>query len=273
MCYNQPMKRLTVFIICILLLASGCAKKEEKASLFAVDPLNGGTEAGEAALPGPKGIAGLEAASAAEPASTADPEAAPSPAVAVTGTAAYVFDGAEGPTLYGAAAYENTGNCPVIITNAALSFNVGGTAYQYSFVPIMNDKTVVLPGETSFVAFWHKDSSLTPGTAAAMTASLDCAKAEGRDVTVYAKDIFLADNYPGFTTMTGTLSSDGECDLNLVYIGFYDSSDNFIGVWHFTKNAPMDGSDSKSFSIHMKELPIDGLAEKAASVKVIGIGF
>ena len=187
--------------------------------------------------------------------------------------AAYVFDGAEGPTLYGAAAYENTGNCPVIITNAALSFNVGGTAYQYSFVPIMNDKTVVLPGETSFVAFWHKDSSLTPGTAAAMTASLDCAKAEGRDVTVYAKDIFLADNYPGFTTMTGTLSSDGECDLNLVYIGFYDSSDNLIGVWHFTKNAPMDGSDSKSFSIHMKELPIDGLAEKTSGVKVIGIGF
>ena len=233
MCYNQPMKRLTVFIICILLLASGCAKKEEKASLFAV----------------------------AEPAATADPGAAPSPAVTLTGTAAYVFDGAEGPTLYGAAAYENTGNCPVIITNAALSFNVGGTAYQYSFVPIMNDKTVVLPGETSFVAFWHKDSSL------------DCAKAEGRDVTVYAKDIFLADNYPGFTTMTGTLSSDGECDLNLVYIGFYDSSDNLIGVWHFTKNAPMDGSDSKSFSIHMKELPIDGLAEKTSSVKVIGIGF
>ena len=62
-------------------------------------------------------------------------------------------------------------------------------------------------------------------------------------------------------------------NLNLVYIGFYDSSDNLIGVWHFTKNAPMDGSDSKSFSIHMKELPIDGLAEKAVSVKVIGIGF
>ena len=142
------MKRLTVFIICILLLASGCAKKEEKASLFAVDPLNGGAKTDEAALPGPKGIAGLETAPAAEPASTADPEAAPSPAVVVTGTAAYVFDGAEGPTLYGAAAYENTGNCPVIITNAALSFNVGGTAYQYSFVPIMNDKTVVLPGET-----------------------------------------------------------------------------------------------------------------------------
>ena len=122
------MKRLTVFIICILLLASGCAKKEEKASLFAVDPLNGGAKTDEAALPGPKGAAGLETAPAAEPAATADPGAAPSPAVTVTGTAAYVFDGAEGPTLYGAAAYENTGNCPVIITNAALSFNVGGTA-------------------------------------------------------------------------------------------------------------------------------------------------
>ena len=74
------MKRLTVFIICILLLASGCAKKEEKASLFAVDPLDGGAKTDEAALPSSKGIAGLEAASAAEPASTADPEAAPSPA-------------------------------------------------------------------------------------------------------------------------------------------------------------------------------------------------
>ena len=62
------MKRLTVFIICVLLLASGCAKKEEKASLFAVDPLNGGAETDEAALPGPKGAAGLEAAPAAEPA-------------------------------------------------------------------------------------------------------------------------------------------------------------------------------------------------------------
>ncbi|MFR0882583.1 MAG: hypothetical protein ACLSH5_04720 [Christensenellales bacterium] len=75
------MKRLTVFIICILLLASGCAKKEEKASLFAVDPLDGGAKTDEAALPGPKGAAGLETAPAAEPASTADPGATPSPAV------------------------------------------------------------------------------------------------------------------------------------------------------------------------------------------------
>lgn len=264
------MKRLVVFIICILLPVSGCAKVEEGASLFAVDPLYGGEKEEE---PAPKGAEGLEAAPAPEPLSTADPEAAPSPAVTVTGTAAYVFEGAEGPTLYGAAAYENTGNCPVIITNAALSFNVGGTAYQYSFVPIMNDKTVVLPGETSFVAFWHKDASLSPGTTAAMAASLDCAMAEGRGVTVYAKDVFLADNYPGFTTVTGTLSSDGECGLNLVYIGFYDSGDNLIGVWHFTKNAPMDGGDSKSFAIHMKELPIEGLAERTASVRVIGVGL
>ena len=35
----------------------------------------------------------------------------------------------------------------------------------------------------------------------------------------------------------------------------------------------MDGSDSKSFSIHMKELPIDGLAEKTSRVRVIGVGF
>ena len=55
MCYNLPMKRLTVFIICILLLASGCAKKEEKASLFAVAPLNGGAKTDEAFSPGPKG--------------------------------------------------------------------------------------------------------------------------------------------------------------------------------------------------------------------------
>ena len=267
------MKRLIVFIACILLLATGCAKAEEHASLFDVGPLNGGAEADEAALPAPRRAEGLETVPAAGPVSTADQEAPPSPAVTFTGTAAYVFDGAEGPTLYGAAAYENTGNCPVIITNAALSFNAGGTAYQYSFLPIMNDTTAVLPGETSFVTFWHKDPSLIPGTPAAMTARLDCARAEGRDVTVYARDVFLSDNYPGFTTMTGVLSSDGECSLNLVYTGFYDSSGDLIGVWHFTKNAPLNGRDSKSFSIHMKELPIDGLAEKTSSVKVMGIGF
>lgn len=261
--------------ICILMsmaLITGCDKKEETtASLFDVDPL------GMDSAPTPEPFAdstvqGLEVTTVSEPAATMEPGEAPAPAVTVADTVAYVFDGAEGPTLYGAAAYENTGNCPVVLTGASLSFNVGGASQQHEYLPVMSDIAVLLPGETGFIAWWNPDQSLTPGSAA-LAVELTCAETDAPRIRVTPKSIFLADNYPGFSTMTGSLESEGECSLNLVYTGFYDENGKLLGVWHFTKNAPLDPGESKNFAVHMKELPIENLAEKTAEIRTYGVGF
>ncbi|MBR2155517.1 MAG: hypothetical protein IJ941_01070, partial [Clostridia bacterium] len=109
------MKKCFVIFICILLslaLMTGCGKKQEQeeTSLFAIDPLS----MDSAPTPQPQSSAevqGLEVVAVNQPTVSADPAAAPAPAVTVTDTVAYVFDGAEGPTLYGGLAYQNTGNC------------------------------------------------------------------------------------------------------------------------------------------------------------------
>ena len=270
------MKKCFVIFICILLsiaMLAGCGKKqEEEASLFAIDPLS----IESAPTPQPESnaeVQGLEVIAENQPAAEIGPAAAPAPAVEVTDTAAYVFDGAEGPTLYGAVAYKNTGNCPIVLTGATLSFNVGGASQSHDYLPVMSDISVLLPGETGFVAWWNPDSSLAPGASAAMTAALSCAQTDLQRIPVTPRSIFLADNYPGFTTMTGSLESDGECSLNLVYTGFYDESGKLLGVWHFTKNAPLDPGESKTFAVHMKELPIEGLAEKTKEIRTYGVGF
>lgn len=269
------MKKSFIIFICIfisLALMAGCGKKQEETSLFAIDPLS----MDSAPTPEPEinaEVQGLEVVSANQPAASADPAAAPAPAVSVTDTVAYVFDGAEGPTLYGAAAYENTGNCPVVLTGATLSFNVDGASQSHEYLPVMSDIAVLLPGETGFVAWWNPDSSLTPNASATLAVELSCQQSDGARVPVTPRSVFLADNYPGFTTMTGSLESDGECSLNLVYTGFYDENGELLGVWHFTKNAPLDPGESKSFAVHMKELPIEGLAEKTTEIRTYGVGF
>ncbi len=271
------MKKSFVISICILLslaLMMGCGKKEpeQESSLFAIDPLS----MDSAPTPQPENSAevqGLEVVTENQPTLSADPAAAPAPAVKVTDTAAYVFDGAEGPTLYGAVAYENTGNCPIVLTGATLSFTVGGASQSHDYLPVMSDIAVLLPGETGFIAWWNPDPSLASGSPAAMTATLSCAHTDAQRIPVTPRSVFLADNYPGFTTMTGALESDGECSLNLVYTGFYDENGELLGVWHFTKNAPLDPGENKTFAVHMKELPIEGLAEKTKEIRTYGVGF
>lgn len=257
---------------CIILMM-GCGKKQqEQTSLFAIDPMS----MDSAPSPQPEEstqFQGLETVSTVQPSTSADPAEAPAPGVSVTDTVACVFDGAEGPTLYGAAAYENTGNCPVVLTGATLSFTVGGTAQSHDYLPVMSDTAILLPGETGFLAWWNPDPSLAPGASAALAVELSCCESEGTRISVTPGSLYLADNYPGFTTMTGSLEADGECSLNLIYTGFYDENGKLLGVWHFTKNAPLDPGESKTFAVHMKELPIDGLAEKTKEIRTYGVGF
>ncbi len=261
-----------ISIFASLVLIAGCGKKEQETSLFAIDPLS----MDAAPTPAPQSgaqVQGLEVLTAEQPTASMNPEEVPDPQVTVADTVAYVFDGAEGPTLYGAAAYENTGNCPVVLTGAALSFTVNGTAQSHDYTPVMNELAVLLPGETGFIAWWHPDASLTPGAAAALAVELSCRQAEAARISVRPSSLYLADNYPGFTTMTGSLEADGECSLNLIYTGFYDDNGKLLGVWHFTKNAPLDPGESKTFAVHMKELPIEGLAEKTGEIRTYGVGF
>ena len=280
MCYNQSMKRLVLLTICItLFFAAGCSAQESEQSLFDIDISSGESPNEEAEAPhkelfaqGVK-VAYPEAVPQEEPEQSPSPDAAPKAEVSVTGTAAYIFQGQEGITLYGAAAYTNTGNCPVVISNAAFDFTINGAPRSFDFVPALNDITVVLPGETSFVTFWQADESLSVDMPVSLSASLSCQQAEASRITVSPSNIYLADNYPGFTTMTGSISADAPCSLNLVYIGFYNEADELLGVWHFTKNANLEVGETKTFTVHMKELPIDDLGAQTAHVRVMGVGF
>lgn len=274
------MKRLILLSVCIFLLfAAGCGAKDTGQSLFAIDIGSIKDDSPEEADAPHREIfaSGVEIALPEAEIAGADAQdetdTAPRAELTVTDTAAYIFQGQEGMTLYGAAAYKNTGNCPITVTNATFDFTVNGAPRSFDFLPIMNDVTVVLPGETSFVAFWQADDSLTADSTLSLSARLSCNQAETSRITVSPSNIYLADNYPGFTTMTGNISSDGSCSLNLVYVGFYDEADEFLGVWHFTKNARLEAGETKSFTVHMKELPIAQLAEKTARVRVLGVGF
>lgn len=199
--------------------------------------------------------------------------------VDVKAAVAYAFPGEEGGTvtLYGAVEYQNTGDCPVKLSEATFTFTHAGGTTEHSFTPSLSSYEVLLPGESGFVTLFHEGiSGPIAGEQVSLTASLRAEKAFDERILMRADHIYLADNYPGLTTMTGTLTltQDAECEMNMVYVGFYDEEDTLLGVWNFTKSARFEGfGDTKNFTVHMRALPIDDLAERTASTKAVAFGF
>ena len=289
--------KLSLFLIGVLfllLLLSGCGGNETAAVDIGAEPAESIVPQ-EAQLPKvtPQPRMGAEPSppQAAEEATPAPGEEAgmvdltregeeygASPKAEVIATVAHAFAAQEGlVTLYGAAEYTNAGDCPIIVPEVTFTFSYGGGIKEHTFSPALYEYDILLPGETGFITLYLEGiEGVDPGSNVSLSASLKAEKTLSSRVAMEVQDVYLADNYPGFTTMTGTLSllTDTECGLNMAYVGFYDEKRTLLGVWNFTKSALFEGmGDAKNFTIHMRALPIEGLAEKTASTKATAFGF
>lgn len=277
------MKKASIFfLILILVFLASCSKKEpEIIDIFE----DGETTAIGTPAPGTTRqpvVVGTFEPVTPPPAGTADPSGGEmiiygnNVSTMINASVGYMFNGQEGCTLYGAAEYTNNGDCPVIVTSATFNFSVDGQTESVTFSPILGEHDIVMPGETSFVTVFHKYSGTYNQSAnVTLSASLAASRTENSRISVDAKYIFLADNYPNVTTLSGVVFNDSplSCSMNLVYVGFYDQSGKLVGVWYFTKNALLDPGDEKNFAVHMTELRIPGLAALVATTKTHGFGF
>lgn len=222
-----------------------------------------------------------EPAAPAEGTGSAEESAAPvadyghSPKAEVTSCVAYMFEGTEGKTLYGAAEYANTGDCPMTVSGVSMSFGIDGQPYSYSYTPALSEYMVVLPGETSYLAVWLRDESFSSAQTVDLAASVSVAEAASPRVRLEADNIYVADNYPGFSTLSGRIScrEGSGCTMNTVYVGFYNAEGGFLGAWYLTKNAVFDAGDSKNFVVNMQDFPIKELGAEAAGFKTSAFGF
>lgn len=258
------MKRLLAFFIisALLFALSACGSDAPSAPLVDVGA--------SPALSGADSIGSDAAAFNAENGKT--------PAARVDDTAAAIYNGTEGITLYGAAAYTNTGDCPIIIESAVFTFTAGGETFKHSFVPPLAEYAVLMPGETSFLTAWvpqASETALSAGMEVSLSVSLTPRRAEAARTLLLVDRLYLADNYPNFTTLSGRITCAGAlgCEMNIIHIGFYDAEGTFLGAWYFTKNTLLEGEESKNFVVQMHGLPLDSLAERANSVSAIGFGF
>jgi hypothetical protein len=263
------MKYVLIVILAAALLLTSCSK-ETKAPAAVVDITQPDIEMPkDPVTPVPVGVG-------VGPAETPASEYGVNAGVTVVRTVSYTFEQDGKFTLYGAAEYTNSGDCPVIITSAAFTFTAGGSLITNEFVPVLNQYDVVLPGQSSYVTLWlpyEGETSLPPDVT--VTASLKCERTETPRIGLELDHLYLADNYPGFTTLSGTIRSlsDTECSLNLAYAAFYDDAGALLGVFYFTKNATLTTGDEKNFVVHMTGLPIEGLAAKTAEVRSAAFGF
>lgn len=216
------------------------------------------------------------------PVGTAAPDAAPDAAAygtnavaRVTATAAYSYADGDTARLYAAVEYKNEGDCPMVISNVKLNAAAEGVNETAEFVPELSDYIVLLPGETGYIARWLGETTIPAGEAITLNASLTAEKRDERGARITVDNLYIADNYPSVTTLSGRLTcQEGRaCAANMIFAGFYDENGRFMGAWYFSKNALFEGGDSKNFVVDMNDFPIAKLSEKAADVRGIGFGF
>ena len=264
-------KRFIAIIICgLMALSFGCSKKNDVVDVLAAQDVTDVTGSASADGTGAASVDGQEPAgeTASVPAQTL--------AYKITGSVAYVFSGTEGATLYGAVEYQNTGSTSFIVESAAFSFSVDGAPLEVTFSPMLNQYDIIEANQSSFLALWHTDAALTAGASAELTGvELTVSPSSERRRNLSVSDIYLADNYPGFTTLSGTVMnlSQQSCSFNVVYTGFYDETGSLLGVWYFTKNVYLEQNDDKAFVMQMRELPIPDLEARCTDARGVGFGF
>ena len=223
-----------------------------------------------------------DAAASAAPEGTAAPDAEATPAAyganasaRVTATAAYSYADGDKTKLYAAVKYQNDGDCPIAVSNVKLTITAAGASETVEFVPELSDYIVLLPGETGYIARWLGETTIPAGEAITLNASLTAQKRDERGARITVDNLYIADNYPSVTTLSGRLTcQEGRaCAANMIFAGFYDENGRIMGAWYFSKYALFEGGDSKNFVVDMNDFPIAKLSEKAADVRGIGFGF
>ena len=287
-------KTFLILILCCLLFAaaalSGCAQEDE---IITIDA--DGTETpSESAAPGtpapaitPQPRMELTLNSDSE---EKDPSASSTPKegmteiksegnsaqVSVINSVAYVFDFDGDKQLYGAVEYKNTGDCTVTIEQASFTFSSAAGKQDISFEPPLAVYDCVAPEGTGYLVYygpWEGDA--VPEGSVTLSAKLVAKKSQNQRIDMTVSNLYLARNYPGFCTLSGTLSlkGAGECEMNMIYVGFYGASGEFLGAWNFTRNALFSQGESKRFSVQMTSLPIENLETRAVTFKATSYGF
>ena len=198
---------------------------------------------------------------------------APIPTLEVTQAIAMYFPTLTEPSLYAAIEVKNTGNTAATIDSISCDFVVGVETVSTEFTPLLNDIDVIGAGKTATFAAWHPYTTETsiPQSSISVTAKVSAAHSDTThsEQTLSSSNISIEDNYPGFGTVSGTITNPTDTDysLTLVYLSFYDSSDKLIAVWHFTKNLALPSGESRNFVMHMRTLPISGLSESATRIE------
>lgn len=195
--------------------------------------------------------------------------------VAQTVAHALAVDG--GVLLYGAVEFHNTGDAGLVLSQADLHFTWEGGSGSAQFAPALAQYDVIPPGGTGYLTYYEPRTDVSAGTAVALTASLTAQGSAQPRLDMEASNLYLAQNYPGHATLTGTLTSrfapEENCSLNMIYVAFYGEGNKLLGVWNFTRNALFEGVESKNFAEQLKSLPIPGLAENTAAMRALGFGF
>ncbi len=273
------MRRCKRTILCIwmlvLLMAVCCAcGKETPANQMDLGAMD---MTGDAAEPAAEGTPAASVEPAVSEAPQAEEPGALQPvrqsgAVAeVTAVATYAFDG----TLYAACEYQNIGDTPLVLSEAAFSVTCGGNTVSEGFTPIAAENDVIAPGDVGYCTLWLPADGITAGTAVTAEATLTAVPASVDRVPLYVAEARLIQNYPGFATLSGKLKNGGSdlCELNVIYAGFYDANGTFLGAWHFTRAVTLKAGDSKAFVSHLRALPIPDLAENATTIKFSAFGL
>ena len=256
------MKKLIAATMALIMMFMLCACKEEAVDDAAVPVSNDGADAASAV---PENPAGMNTGGAYGSNASAK----------VLSSAAYAYAGTSASTLYAAVEYENNGDCPIVISSAKFTASCGGISETHEFTPELSEYIVLLPGERSYLAQWIPESSIEPGAEVTLNAELSAKAHDQRGARIKVDHLFVADNYPSLSTLSGRLTcqTGKRCSTNMIYVGFYDAEDRFIGAWYFSKNALFDGGEQKNFVIDMNGFPIKKLSEKVAGIKGIGFGF
>lgn len=249
------MRRICLFVLALSLAAflPGCGKASSEAEVLDISPDEPALSQAAAARPG-----GGESAEG----------------LALRQTAAYVYEQDGAPMLYGAIAYENTGSEALYLHEASLAFSASSER-EHILRPVLAPSDVLQPGEYGYAAGWFSGEGFTAGEEVELRVRLDARRAEDAGIPLRVDGLFFADNYPGFTTMTGTLYNETgqSCAMNMVTVGLYDVQDNFLGVWYFSQNARLDGGDALRFTSHLRAFPLHGLAERGVYAKGRAFGF
>lgn len=201
----------------------------------------------------------------------------PNPELSVVQSVAYAFGSGEDTLLYAGFEVKNTGNCPAYVDSVTADFEVEGAGvFSTEFQPVASQYDVVAPGGKSYVALWYPAKKELPqGAAVSFSAELNAKQSEQDSLALSVKNARVLQNYPGFSTVSGSLwnESGRECPLNVVYIAFYGADDNLLGVYHFTKNASVLAGEFKNFVEHMRQLPIGSLSENTVRIEAHAFGI